>query len=1216
MLKKAVKGFALEAQGKLIADIKQKASLLGIKPSGISRSSDSAASAGAAGERRERLRGELIAAIHRQEKTEGSYLSAYRKVLSEAAYSCFFSLISLRFLEANDFLPAGERVLSDRDSELPPLVRAGETAGLSLNFFEKEYLTQLRREKRNAELFTFLFIKKSQSLEADFPTIFGGIPDYFELLVNLSYEDEDGMLWHLLHHIPEADFDLRQRGQVEIIGWFYQYYTEQRRDEIISLNVKQIEKADIPTATQVFTPDWIVRYLLDNSLGRYWLERNPDSPLRDKLEFFVASKSGRSDHIAERIKPQDLTVLDPCVGSGHILLYAFDLLVEIYRECGYKQAEAAREIVRNNLHGIDIDQRVVNLANFAITMKARSYDPDFFNSGIEAQIFALKESNGLNSAWPASVPSVEEEAAQTGDYLLEVFREAREIGSLLQVESRDYSGFIRQLDELAAKTDSAVPGNTAWLDQTYPLLKKLAGQAMVLSRKYRVVCTNPPYMNRFTGILKSFVQKNYSDYRRDLFSVYIYRNFLFCQPGGYSALMTPYVWMFIKSYEKLRRFIIRKKEITTLVQLEYSAFDAATVPLCAFVLRNAPAESKGLYIKLCEFSGGLRVQEEKLREALTADVCSYFYESDERNFGKLPSTPIAYWAGEQVFRIFEKGVAMKNLVEARQGLASGDNARFLRLWFEVELDKINFDAGSVEDFHRSGKLYAPHNKGGRYRRWYGNYDYVIKFDQENFDILAELGNCLPSRQFYFREAISWSLITSAGFSIRYRKSGSVPNVAGNSAFSDDPDLLKYLLALLSTPIADYLFKMMNPTLNLNVGDFDNFPVLIGAKDREKILQLAAYCVRLAKSDWDSFEVSREFNCHPLVDFSAFQANYLNNLRSDMTAKVAMPHTLSEAYEHLKEHFNRHFDLLKHKEAELNRIFIDLYGLEKELDATPNDRDISSSFIYDCETELPAKMRGNRYVLYRSDVIKQFISYAVACIFGRYSLDEEGLAFAGGKWNDAKYKTFRPSTDGIMTLSDEEYFDDDIVNRFVTFVEKIYGRAGLKENLTFIASALSHKFKPEDDPRATIRSYFLRDFYKDHCKRYSVSGSGKRPIYWLFDSGKENGFKAFVYIHRYDADTCELIRCKYLQRQIRRYENELADLQALSAEGLCPISPSERKRRQAKLQKQLVESKAYDEKLKSVADLQIDLDPDDGVLINYRKLQTAADGTNLGILAPL
>ncbi|NLC89387.1 MAG: BREX-1 system adenine-specific DNA-methyltransferase PglX [Clostridiaceae bacterium] len=1208
---KAVKEFALRAQRRLSAEIKQKASGLGIRSSGISGSGAGPVPAGTGDRRRERLRRDLLAAIALQEAGGADYLAAYEQVLSGAAYSCFSCLIALRFLELNAFLPGEEYALSAREP--------GDIPGLSPA--DQEQLTRLQAGNKSDELCTFLFIKKCQSLAPKFPSIFAGIPDYLELLLGLSYEDEDGLIWQLLHTVPEADFDLRQGGQVEIIGWFYQYFTADRRDEIISLNVKQIEKADIPTATQVFTPDWIVRYLLDNSLGRCWLEGNPDSPLREKLEFYVEPKgagpAGSRDHRPAAISPRELTVLDPCVGSGHILLYAFDLLLEIYRESGYSEAAAAREIVQYNLHGLDIDQRVVNLANFAVTMKARSYDPDFFDSGIEVRIFTLAESKTVDSCRPPAPLTIAAEAADTGDYLLELFREAGEIGSLLQADDRDYQGFLRSLDQAAVQADPLLPEHAVWLRQTYPLLKKLARQAVLLAAKYRVVCTNPPYMNRFAGRLKSFVRKNYYDYRRDLFSVYIFRNFLFCQPGGYSALMTPYVWMFIKSYEKLRRFIVRDKAITTLVQLEYSAFDAATVPVCAFVLKNAPAESKGLYIKLTEFTGGLRVQEAKLRQALAAEECAYFFESQAKNFCKLPSTPIAYWAGEEVFDIFEQGRPMKSLVEARQGLASGDNRRFLRLWFEVERDKINFEAVSVEDFHRSGKLYAPHDKGGPYRRWYGNSDYVIKFDRENFDILAKRGNCLPSRQFYFRPAISWSLITSAGFSIRYRQGGSVPNVAGNSAFSDDPELLSYLLALLSTPIADYLFKMMNPTLNLNVGDFDNFPVLPDQENQEEILQLAADCVRLARADWDSFEVSPDFSCQPLVDFPAFQANYLSHLCEKPAVEAARPRSLSAAYDLLKEHFRIHFEQLRQKEARLNRIFIDLYGLEAELEAAPVDRDISSSLIYDSDSDVPPQLRGNRYVLTKPDLIKQFISYALGCMLGRYSLDEPGLFFAGGEWRATAAEGFQPSPDNVLTLTDAEYFDDDIVRRLAAFLVEIYGSDRLEENLIFIAGGLSPSFRPEtDDPRAVIRNYFLRDFFRDHCRQYSVNGSGRRPIYWLFDSGKENGFKALIYIHRYRADVFELLRSKYLRRQIQAYKDELAALEVLAATENCRLKRSEYLRRQAKLQGQLAECCSYAKKLKCQAQLRIDLDLDDGVLTNYQKLQTAADGQVLDLLAPL
>ncbi|MDD3611700.1 MAG: BREX-1 system adenine-specific DNA-methyltransferase PglX [Eubacteriales bacterium] len=1201
MLKRAVKDFAQRAQHELIEEIKQSASDLGINPSGISAKSDTLSTASdVLGLRRKQQRADLIAAIRQQEEIEKDYLSAYRTVLSAAAYKCFSAVIALRFLELNDFLPALVPALSELEPEPQSYL-------LDLSPAEKE-IWQLQREQSTDSAHTFLFLKKCHSLADLFPSVFADIPDYLELLLQLS--PEKGLLRHLCHDIPEADFDLRQRAQVEILGWFYQEYRSERRDEIIKLNVKKIKKADIPAATQVFTPDWIVQYLLDNSLGRYWLERNPESALREKLEFFVEAKSEeqttKSDVHTELIAPQDLTLLDPCVGSGHILLYAFDLLLEIYRECGYSEPEAARQIVRHNLHGLDIDENVVRLADFALRMKARSYDPDFFTYEVETQIHCLDESNGLEQSCLSHIKKLAPAAAETGEYLLTIFRETREIGSIIQVEERDYESFLQELDQAAASSNPCSPETK--------LLKALAQQAQILSRKYCVVCTNPPYMNRFTGKLRTFVKKNYSDYGRDLFSVYIYRNFFFCQPDGYSALLTPYVWMFIKSYEKLRRYLIREKTITTLVQLEYSAFDAAMVPLCAFVLKNAAAEGKGLYIKLSEFAGGLQIQEEKLRQALAAAECSYFYECAAENFCKLPSSPIAYWANQEVFRIFEKGTPMKNVVEARQGIASGDNARFLRLWFEVEENKINFNATSVADFHQSGKLYAPHNKGGRYRRWYGNYDYVIKFDQENFAALAAMGNCLPSRQFYFREAISWSLITSAGFSIRYRKSGSVPNVAGNSAFSADPDLLKYLLALLSTPIADYLFKMMNPTLNLNIGDFDNFPVLLIEERREDILQLATDCVNLAKSDWDSFETSRDFTVDPLANFPAFQASYLGQLNLEQEQTEAKPQTLAEAYYQLKELFAWHFEQLKRKEEELNRRFIKLYGLEAELDPVPKAKDISSSLIFESALDVPEEFQGNRYILYRSDVIKQFISYAVGCLLGRYSLDETGLAQAGGEWDATKYTSFPPKSDNVLTLSDENYFADDIVTAFIDFVETIYGDEKLDENLAFIAAGLSRTFSSEQDPRSVIRRYFLRDFYKDHAQRYSVNGSGKRPIYWLFDSGKENAFKAFIYLHRYKTETVDLIR-EYLQRQLRRYEAELDDLKTLAQERLCIIPASERNRRQAKLERQISEAQAYDEKLQILAAERINLDLDDGVQTNYRRLQTA-DGKTSAILPEL
>ena len=524
------------------------------------------------------------------------------------------------------------------------------------------------------------------------------------------------------------DGKIKADGQVEIIGWLYQYYISKKHDEIVNIYKGTVKKADIPAATQLFTTDWVVRYMVDNSLGRYWIERNPQSKLAEKLEFFVTPKNGEIQYVDEKINPTDLTFFDPCMGSGHILVYAFDVLMEIYREVGYSDRDAVLSIVENNLFGMDIDKRAYQLAYFAVMMKARSYNRRALTKGISNNLSVVEESNFIDKFSCDSL-TTDSEQNKIGEYLVEAYRDAQEIGTLQTIEKKDYNGFVTYLNNIDSSAGQIDLFSTAWLNDTLPQMLQLTKQAEIMSNKYAVVCTNPPYMNKLEGQLKKFVVDNYKAYSGDLFSVFIYRNFDYCKVDGYSAFMTPFVWMFIKTYEALRTYIIDTKAITTLVQMEYSAFEEATVPICSFVLKNGKATEKALCFRLSDFKGGMEVQKQKVLEAIENKGCEYFYEAEQCNFFKIPGCSIAYWVGENIIKTFDSGKLLSDIAAVKKGLDTGKNDRFLRLWYEVSVGKSSL-------FSHEKAKWIPLQKGGSFRKWYGNNEYVINWENNGEEIKA------------------------------------------------------------------------------------------------------------------------------------------------------------------------------------------------------------------------------------------------------------------------------------------------------------------------------------------------------------------------------------------------------------------------------------------------------------------------------------------------
>lgn len=952
MNKTAIRKFAEWAREKLIEDIKYKAGTVGITENGIAEKLPQSTSdtyfydvgtkdytkiSGVEIKQRDAL----VKAIQTRERSYKNYQEALENVIEEVAYTWFNRLIAIRFMEVNDYLPSGVRVLSSENKakKEPDLVTTPFDTDLEFTSYEQDRIIQLKDDNKLDGLFRMLFIKQCNKLHDILPELFEKTDDYSELLLTIKFTDPDGIIHHLINDIEDVDFRINDEmytddgkikadGQVEIIGWLYQYYISKKHDEIVNIYKGTVKKADIPAATQLFTTDWVVRYMVDNSLGRYWIERNPQSKLAEKLEFFVTPKNGEIQCVDEKINPTDLTFFDPCMGSGHILVYAFDVLMEIYREVGYSDRDAALSIVENNLFGMDIDKRAYQLAYFAVMMKARSYNRRALTKGVSNNLAVVEESNSIDK-FACGDLTTDSEQNKIGEYLVEAYKDAQEIGTLQTIEKKDYNGFVAYLNNIDNSAGQIDLFSTAWLNDTLPQMVQLAKQAEIMSNKYVVVCTNPPYMNKLEGQLKKFVVDNYKAYSGDLFSVFIYRNFDYCKVDGYSAFMTPFVWLFIKTYEVLRTYIIDTKAITTLVQMEYSAFEEATVPICSFVLKNGRATEKALCFRLSDFKGGMEIQKQKVLEAIDNKKCRYFYEVMQEDFTKIPGMPIAYWISENTREIFSQNT-LKEIASPCIGMRTGDNARFLREWYEVDDNKVGIGYSSAIDAKNSNKKWFPYNKGGAFRRWYGNNELVVNWENDGAEIKAETRRRYPmlgenlswkisNEKFYFRKSITWSDITSAAFSGRYSDCGALFDVKGSSCFPEEKNIY-YIIGLLNTKITQEIIKILNPTITTQVGDMARIPTIIDEHRKPKVEEMSSQNIELAKEDWNSFEISWDFKKHPLLCYEAGR--------------------VSIAYELWEKECENRFNQLKANEEELNRIFIDIYGLQDELTPEVEDKDVT------------------------------------------------------------------------------------------------------------------------------------------------------------------------------------------------------------------------------------------------------------------------------------
>ena len=1026
-----------------------------------------------------------------------------------------------------------------------------------------------------------------------------------------------------LEMISEDDW----KEQVEIIGWLYQYYISEKKDEVfanLKKNIK-ISKDNIPAATQLFTPDWIVKYMVENSLGRMWSDEYNNVELKKQWRYYIDDEESKKIN-SQKIKPTDITIIDPCMGSGHILVYAFRVFMQIYKSLGYIEKDAVRIILEKNIKGLDIDDRAGQLAYFALLMEARKSDKDILKNIPNIDVMAIQESNNIKKE-SLNIINDNENINEMIDYILDIFIDAKEYGSILQVKKMNYDNLLEVIE-----SKSKMELNIIEMQEMKEIQEKfipLVKQANLLSQKYTVVVTNPPYMgNRgMSEKLAQYVQDYYKDTKSDMFAIFMERAREFSIENGYYAMITQPSFLFLSSFEKLRKKLVFEQTIMSLLHMGRGIFgiDFGSV---SFVIKNQKSNNyKGAYFRLHErtfqyispeniemiFLNALKdnnylvdfskfKNDEECEEKIISKRSKIHYSINQDEFKKVPNYTIAYWISENLMKAFTENKSLSEYGQPRQGLATGENKRFIREWYEVNYFDIKFDAQNQNDALKSGKKWFPYNKGGAYRKWYGNNDYVVNWSNDGKEIkeFKDSRGKLKSRpqnlEYYFKECISWSLISSGSISFRYKENGFIFDVAGMSCFINKDDIY-YLLALNNSPIIDAVMSILAPTLNYQVGNIASIPVIMNEQYKEEINKLCIENIKIAKKDWDAFEISWNFKTHPLLKYRECK-------------------NIKQAFYNWEEESKNDFYRLKENEEKINKMFIDIYGVKDEITEKVEDKNISVR-IADRERE-----------------IKSFISYFIGCLMGRYSIDKDGLIFAGGNFENyfTKYKgnakldengkeigggyagisnsnyhysdikmedniekklSFEPDLDAIIPLNDEEYFEDDVIMKLCDFLNAIYGKESLDENLEFIANALGKK--GAETSRECIRNYIINDFYEDHLKIYQ-----KRPIYWLLDSGKENGFKALIYMHRYSPDMMAKVRMDYLHKLQRKYETliDSLDIRLETTNNVSDIKSQEK--RKQKYTKQLNETRKYDEKIKHLADKNIKINLDDGVIENYSK----------------
>lgn len=1187
MNKTAVKNYAVWARNELMKLVTQKAYEYEVTEENIpSYNADS-------------VHGRLLESEEKRQLTE--LISEVKKngfdhVVEETAYTWFNRFIALRYMEVNNYLPQRVRVFTDENNQFKPEILT-EAIHLEVEGLDRQKVFDFIEKNSQDDLYKYLLLTICNDMKQYLPDMFTSISDYKSLLMPDNLLKEDGILGRMITDIDEDAWT----DQVQIIGWLYQYYNSELKDAV--MKKKSYEKDDIPPVTQLFTPDWIVRYMTENSLGRLWIDGHPDFD-HDSWKYYLEEAEQKSEVTEQlnmireehsKLRPEDIKVIDPCMGSGHILVYAFDVLMDIYRDQGYSDRDAAKLILEKNLYGLEIDERAYHLAYFALMMKARSYNRRILSKDTKINVLEIRETSG------ALKPEYDRylgEYKELAQYLIDEFKEAKELGSIVNLSCtveklNNLENHINNLENKFLNIDLMA---YEVIEEINVLLMPLIRQAKQLTQKYDAVITNPPYMPP-SPKQKPYIQKNYPDSKADLFAVFIEKCHNLTKKNAYQAMITRHTWMFLTSFEKLRNKILINNTIINMAHFGARAFEdisGEVVQTSAYIINNAVMKKyKSQYIKLTDYNS----QDEKKKGFFD---CNNSFFASSSDFELVPGKPIAYWVSKKIIASFRFG-NLANYAECKSGIMTGKDTKFTRYWYEIDKNQLDFSCGN-KTYSYSTKKWFPINTGG-FRKWYGNLEQVVDIQNHGINIRSEkeTNYRLRDEKYYFCEGIVWSEICTGTFSARYCRNNTLFFVTAPLIKPLNIDNLWFLLALVNSKYSNYIFDLINPTLHYNIGCVESLPVNYEGnyEGNIEIKNRAKGNVNLAKEDWDAFETSWDFKVHPLVK---------NNVD-----------TINEAYNLWVKECEHRFNTLKLNEEELNRIFFDIYGLQDQLDPRVEDREVTV----------------RKADLVRD--IKSFISYAVGCMFGRYSLDKEGIVFAGGNFDEAYWKyrgeaplnldgslpsrdayagvslaklhyaairdndnfnkatklQYEPDIDDIIPICDEEYFEDDIVTRFVTFVKSVYGEDTLEENLQFIASALGGK----GTSREVLRNYFLNDFFNDHCKIYQ-----KLPIYWQFDSGKKNGFKALVYIHRYTPDLIARMRTGYIHPLQSQYRTQIDMLNNQIEEAASTSEKVKLQKQLKKITEQSQELGKYEEKIHHWADKMETMDLDDGVKANYVKFQ--------------
>jgi hypothetical protein len=1160
MNKSSLKTFAANARKELLKKIEAKAMKIGISEKANKKvdieSSDAIFIDGKQLSKEEKnQRDKLIERINQ---------IGFNQVIEEVAYTWFNRFTALRFMEVNEYLPTGVRVLSSSNPNNADPDMISEALELDLDI-DKEFVYDLKLNNKTEELFKYLIIRHCNSLNTYLPFMFEKIDDYTEILFPEGLLARDSFIREMtdIDVIPED-----QWRKVEVIGWLYQYYISEEKDRVIQAK-KKYKMEEIPFATQLFTPDWIVRYMVQNSLGRYWVESHPEhNDLIGDWDLYLEDPEQKSDfeeklapYVNKELRVEDIKCLDPAMGSGHILVYMFDVLYEIYSKCGYMEREIPRLIIENNLFGLEIDDRAFQLACFSVVMKALEYNNRFFRSidreGLQLNLASIQETNSFQEE---EIIYLSGENSGVNFELtkefIEQFKDAKTLGSLIKVDFFNKEFLTMRFEKIQNS-----PATDLFEEETrkkiLALLPILIKQAEIMKGTYHILVTNPPYMGSkyMNPVLIDYINEHYQESKADLFVAFMDLCMKKVTPSGQLGFLTPFVWMFISSYENFREKIVKQKTISSLIQLEYNAFPEACVPVACFTLRNDQNPIQGVYIKLSEFKGN-DIQQIKVLEAIHNPDVDYRYVTGMERYQFIPKHILAYWAFDSLIEVFKNSNRLDQYCDVKKGMSTANDHYYLKLWYEVNIHKSGIFG------YEDSKKWFPVTKGGGYRRWYGNNEYVVNWEHNGAELLNDKKAYIRSKDYYFKGFLTWSYISSSNISFRVQDEKYLSTAAGPMIYFENETEKLFYLGFLNTNVCQYMINLIGgETLTYEIGEVSSLPIIddITNTEKDQIVSLVKQNIDLCKLDWDSRETSWEYIKHPFL------------------VQPTQTRSLKTIAENWQKQVNLNMNLLQENEQKMNRFFIEKYGLTDGLQSGVKRESLSIKEVNPSES------------------VKEFISYAVGCMLGRYSLEEEGLIYAGGEFQADRYTTFSADRDNILPILPGAYFEDDIVSRLIEFVRLTFGDQLLNENFEFIADSLEKK--KGETAKETIRRYFLNDFFKDHIQMYK-----KRPIYWLFTSGKQKAFNCIIYMHRYDKTTLSRIRTDYLHEYQLRIETERKSLTNTIEGDYTAKEISSAKKELKALDKKIEELKAYDELLHHMADQQIEIDLDDGVDINYAKFK--------------